>query len=144
MEFTRAALTHRRREHHRTTRAELQPGVLGSLPSEGLEPRPALDSKRSSGNDLSATKYPPRFRSESPDSGGKNSRKLSTRFLAIHRYDTGVVAMGVLMKTGRTSDTDGEYLQYVCLSCGTGFEVQHHVCPVCESFDVRYSKWVQE
>lgn len=52
--------------------------------------------------------------------------------------------MGVLMKTERTSDTDGEYSQYVCLSCGTGFEVQHHVCPVCESFDVRYSKWVQE
>lgn len=52
--------------------------------------------------------------------------------------------MGKLKKTGQALGTDGESSLYVCLSCGTGFEVQHHVCPVCESFDVRRSKWVQE
>lgn len=32
---------------------------------------------------------------------------------------------------------------YVCLACETTFEVQHHSCPVCGSFDIRHSKWVE-
>lgn len=33
---------------------------------------------------------------------------------------------------------------YVCIFCGETFEVQHHRCPDCNSFDIRYSRWVQE
>lgn len=53
--------------------------------------------------------------------------------------------MGVLDKAKRVSGIskgDGESLPYVCLACESAFEVQYHRCPVCESFDVRRSKWV--
>lgn len=33
---------------------------------------------------------------------------------------------------------------YVCLECETTFEVQYHACPVCGSYDLRCSRWVQE
>jgi len=42
------------------------------------------------------------------------------------------------------SETEEERLPYVCLACETAFEVQYHACPVCGSFDVRCSRWVQE
>lgn len=45
--------------------------------------------------------------------------------------------------SGLSVDTE-EATPYVCLACEATFEVQHHRCPVCESFDVRYSRWVQE
>lgn len=44
--------------------------------------------------------------------------------------------------SGMTDEADGP--PYVCLACETVFEVQHHTCPVCGSFDVRRSKWVQK
>jgi rRNA maturation endonuclease Nob1 len=56
-----------------------------------------------------------------------------------------VVCMGVIDRAKRMSvilEEDGESLPYVCLACESVFEVQHHRCPVCESFDVRCSKWV--
>lgn len=37
----------------------------------------------------------------------------------------------------------GESPPYVCLACETGFEVQHHSCPACGSFDIRRSKWAE-
>jgi len=40
------------------------------------------------------------------------------------------------------STADEESLPYICLACETGFEVQHHSCPICGSFDVRCSKWL--
>ena len=55
--------------------------------------------------------------------------------------------MGVLDRAKKVSGIAGhvdESLPYVCLACETTFEVQHHSCPVCGSFDVRYSRWVQE
>jgi rRNA maturation endonuclease Nob1 len=56
-----------------------------------------------------------------------------------------VVEMGVL---DRASAIPGlgteEQPPYVCLACETGFEVQHHRCPACGSFDIRRSKWVEE
>jgi rRNA maturation endonuclease Nob1 len=55
--------------------------------------------------------------------------------------------MGVLDRAKQVSgisDVDEEAPPYVCLACETVFEVQHHTCPVCGSFDVRRSKWVQE
>jgi rRNA maturation endonuclease Nob1 len=55
--------------------------------------------------------------------------------------------MGVLRRTdekSEASEADGEFPQYVCMACDTAFEVQHHICPVCGSFDVRCSKWVQK
>jgi rRNA maturation endonuclease Nob1 len=55
-----------------------------------------------------------------------------------------VVAMGVLERAKEVSGIsteDGE-LPYVCLACETPFDVQHHSCPVCGSFDVRRAKWV--
>jgi rRNA maturation endonuclease Nob1 len=58
-----------------------------------------------------------------------------------------VVAMGVLNRAKEVSgisEEDGESLPYVCLACDSIFEVQHHRCPVCGSFDVRHSKWVQK
>lgn len=65
--------------------------------------------------------------------------------VAPHRYH--VVAMGVLDKAKQVSGiskVDEEGPPYVCLACETVFEVQHHTCPICGSFDVRCSKWVQE
>ncbi|WP_159904456.1 hypothetical protein [Salinirussus salinus] len=58
-----------------------------------------------------------------------------------------MVAMGVLDRAKEVSgisDGGGEPMPYVCLACETPFEVQHHSCPVCGSFDVRRSKWVTE
>jgi len=55
--------------------------------------------------------------------------------------------MGVFNRTKQVSgvtDADGNRLPYVCLACETPFEVQYHTCPVCESFDVRRAKWIQE
>lgn len=42
------------------------------------------------------------------------------------------------------SDPEEDTLQYVCLTCEATFEVQHHRCPSCGSFDIRHSQWVQE
>lgn len=58
-----------------------------------------------------------------------------------------MVAMGVIDRAKAVSgisDEDGKRLPYVCLACETRFEVQHHRCPACGSFDVRRSKWVLE
>jgi rRNA maturation endonuclease Nob1 len=44
--------------------------------------------------------------------------------------------------SGLSTRTDTS-LPYVCLACETAFEVQHHSCPVCGSFDIRCSRWVQ-
>ncbi len=46
-------------------------------------------------------------------------------------------AIGKLMKLARLS-TDTEYpsSQYVCRSCGSGFDVQYHVCPECGGYSV--------
>lgn len=58
-----------------------------------------------------------------------------------------VVAMGVLDRAKEVSgisDSEQERLPYVCLACETAFEVQHHSCPVCGSFDIRFAKWVEE
>ncbi len=54
--------------------------------------------------------------------------------------------MGVLdraKEVSGVSESDEEHPQYVCLACETPFEVQHHTCPVCGSFDIRCSKWVE-
>lgn len=54
--------------------------------------------------------------------------------------------MGVLERAKEVTgfaDTDGSRLPYVCVACETSFEVQHHTCPACGSFDVRQSEWVQ-
>jgi rRNA maturation endonuclease Nob1 len=59
-----------------------------------------------------------------------------------------VVEMGVLDRaksiSGLGTGDDGEVPPYICLACETGFEVQHHSCPACGSFDIRRSKWVEE
>ena len=55
--------------------------------------------------------------------------------------------MGVLDRAKEVSgisDGEQERLPYVCLACETAFEVQHHSCPVCGSFDIRLGKWVEE
>lgn len=55
--------------------------------------------------------------------------------------------MGVLDRAKEVSGISGsedESLPYVCLACEAGFDVQHHRCPVCGSFDVRRTKWVQK
>lgn len=58
-----------------------------------------------------------------------------------------MVEMGVLDRAkiipGLGADKE-EPPPYVCLACETGFEVQHHSCPACGSFDIRRSKWVTE
>ena len=63
------------------------------------------------------------------------------------RIERSVVAMGVLNRAKQVSgmsESEADRLPYVCLACRTPFDVQHHSCPVCGSFDVRLSKWVQE
>jgi len=59
-----------------------------------------------------------------------------------------MVEMGVLDKAKELSGLGGgesdDTLPYVCLACEAEFEVQHHSCPTCGSFDVRRSKWVTE
>ncbi len=55
--------------------------------------------------------------------------------------------MGVLNRAKEVSgisESDEDRLPYMCLACQTPFDVQHHSCPVCGSFDIRRSKWVQE
>ena len=55
--------------------------------------------------------------------------------------------MGVLDRAKEVSGLSGSgetANAYVCLACETTYEVQHHSCPVCGSFDIRCSKWVQE
>lgn len=56
--------------------------------------------------------------------------------------------MGVLNRakevSGMRKSTDEEPVPYVCLACETTFELQHHSCPVCGSFDIRCSKWVEQ
>lgn len=55
--------------------------------------------------------------------------------------------MGVFDRAKEVSNistTDEESSRYVCISCETTFEVQHHECPECGSFDVRCAKWIQE
>ncbi|MFC7075605.1 FmdB family zinc ribbon protein [Haloarcula halophila] len=32
---------------------------------------------------------------------------------------------------------------YVCLSCGSAFEIQYHSCPACGGYDIRRAKWVE-
>ena len=74
-------------------------------------------------------------------------RKQSTSFLNVALLRCDVVAMGVLNRAKQVSGiskVDEERPPYVCLACETVFEVQHHTCPVCGSFDVRRSKWVQD
>jgi rRNA maturation endonuclease Nob1 len=58
-----------------------------------------------------------------------------------------VVAMGVFDRAKEVSGisrSEDESFPYVCLACEAGFDVQHHRCPVCGSFDVRRTKWVQK
>jgi len=54
--------------------------------------------------------------------------------------------MGVLDRAKEVSGvktTGGNRPPYVCLACETPFEVQHHSCPGCGSFDIRRSKWIE-
>jgi len=54
--------------------------------------------------------------------------------------------MGVLDRAKEVSGLSGadeESPPYVCLACDSPFEVQHHRCPACGSFDVRREKWVR-
>lgn len=58
-----------------------------------------------------------------------------------------VVAMGVLDRAKQVSGV-GDSVEsagpYVCLACESPFDVQHHSCPICGSYDVRWAKWIQE
>jgi len=87
------------------------------------------------------------FLGKSQDVAGKERRKRSPGFLFAYSVTPSVVAMGVLNRAKVMSglaDPEDDRLPYVCLACETTLEVQHHNCPVCGSFDVRCSKWVQE
>jgi rRNA maturation endonuclease Nob1 len=55
--------------------------------------------------------------------------------------------MGVIDRAKAMSgltDPEDAGCSYICLACETAFEVQHHNCPACGSFDVRCSRWIQE
>lgn len=57
-----------------------------------------------------------------------------------------MVAMGVLDRAKRVSglaEREDGHLAYVCLACESPFEVQHHSCPVCGSYDVRRARWTE-
>lgn len=89
----------------------------------------------------------PRFERKSRYVAGTKRRKQSPAFLFACSIVLGVVAMGVIDRAKAMSgltDPEDAGCPYICLACETAFEVQHHNCPVCGSFDVRCSKWVQE
>jgi rRNA maturation endonuclease Nob1 len=97
--------------------------------------------------DLSETVVEQIDADESQDDSGPNWHKQSASFLVVGSNYVDVVAMGVLDRAKQVSgiSTDEEEsFPYVCLACETVFEVQHHSCPACGSFDVRRSEWVQE
>lgn len=79
-------------------------------------------------------------------SSGANGDERSSSFLPARVVEFAVVAMGVF---DRVTDA-GSFREtsatgpYVCLACGSRFEVQHHSCPACGGFDVRRSKWLSE
>ena len=53
--------------------------------------------------------------------------------------------MGVLNRAKAVSglgSSDDDADPYICLACETTFEVQHHSCPACGSYDIRRAKWV--
>ena len=73
---------------------------------------------------------------------------MTTGFLCPPCIRSSVVEMGVLDKakeiSGLGTGEEEEPPPYVCLACETRFDVQHHRCPECGSFDVRCSKWIDE
>jgi ribosomal protein L37AE/L43A len=53
--------------------------------------------------------------------------------------------MGIIDRIRRVYEVEGgESSVYVCLACDTAFDVQHHACPACDSFDLRRSEWVAD
>jgi rRNA maturation endonuclease Nob1 len=55
-----------------------------------------------------------------------------------------VVTMGVLDRAKRASGLSSSKSQpYICLNCETRFNVQYHTCPVCGTYDVRRTEWVE-
>lgn len=57
-----------------------------------------------------------------------------------------MVAMGVLQRAMRASGLakrENGRKAFVCLACGSPFEVQYHSCPVCGSYDLRRARWVR-
>ena len=78
---------------------------------------------------------------------GTKRRKRSPSFLSAWSNVLRVVAMGVIDRAKAMSgltDPEDAGCSYICLACETAFEVQHHNCPACGSFDVRCSRWIQE
>jgi len=56
-----------------------------------------------------------------------------------------VVTMGVLDRAKRASGLSStETLPYLCLKCETRFDVRYHTCPVCDTYDIRRAKWVNQ
>ncbi len=51
------------------------------------------------------------------------------------RVRQGLRAVTGLRRTGKGGES------YVCRSCETGFEMQHHVCPECGGFSVDSTEW---
>jgi len=55
--------------------------------------------------------------------------------------------MGVIDRAKQVSglaEREDGYEPYLCLACGSEYEVQHHACPDCGGFDVRRARWVHE
>jgi hypothetical protein len=82
---------------------------------------------------------------EPPDVGGRKRRERSPAFLSMAVVRVSVVGMGVLDRAKEVSGfaADTQPSPFVCLDCETPLDVQHHTCPVCESFDVRREKWIR-
>lgn len=56
-----------------------------------------------------------------------------------------MVAMGVFDRAKQVSgisEREDGAPAYVCLACESTFEVQHHSCPKCGSFDLRRARWL--
>ena len=50
----------------------------------------------------------------------------------------------MMQRTLALSAREDGHPTYVCLACESGFDVQHHSCPVCGSYDLRRARWVTD
>jgi rRNA maturation endonuclease Nob1 len=49
--------------------------------------------------------------------------------------------MGALDRVLEHFSAEDVPYEYACLTCETGYDVQHHVCPECGSYSVERTEW---
>jgi hypothetical protein len=78
-----------------------------------------------------------------PTAPSKNRLNYPSAFYGRPSWNL-VVEMGVFDRVSGLSQREDGYPTFVCLACESGFDVQHHSCPVCGSYDLRRARWVTD